>query len=299
MHADAAMFRAGVLWLDVMRRWPNVDADTVCAAAAAAAAVTPYLDKWDERESQELPLDEGYGAWAHTHGTYDDPLAVIEGPVVKGLFRGVEGMVLDAGCGSGRHAAHLVAAGMDVVGVDACREMLAAARMRVPRATFRPGRLEELPLPEQSVDHAVCALAMDDVPHVAPVVKEMARVVRDGGHVVITASHPATVEIGGHTVVPRGRDAWGFMRRHAHWHEEYLSAFEESGLEVIACMDLKFTARAVGALELLERATPTTLGGAAITLIGWPAVLVWHLGRLPREMGPCYGDSGSPPLSTV
>jgi ubiquinone/menaquinone biosynthesis C-methylase UbiE len=48
-----------------------------------------------------------------------------------------------------------------VVGVDSSPEMLARARARVPEATFLPGDLGALPLPDGGVDPVVCALAPD------------------------------------------------------------------------------------------------------------------------------------------
>lgn len=47
--------------------------------------------------------------------------------------------VLDLGCGTGLVTAPLLAAGADVVGVDALPEMLAAARRRAPGATLVQG----------------------------------------------------------------------------------------------------------------------------------------------------------------
>ncbi len=51
------------------------------------------------------------------------------------------GTVLELGCGSGITAEHLVARGYRVVGIDASPAMIRLARTRVPRATFRIGRI--------------------------------------------------------------------------------------------------------------------------------------------------------------
>jgi SAM-dependent methyltransferase len=47
------------------------------------------------------------------------------------------GTIVDLGCGSGVWAERLCGAGYDVIGIDASPAMLALARRRAPRATFR------------------------------------------------------------------------------------------------------------------------------------------------------------------
>jgi SAM-dependent methyltransferase len=58
-----------------------------------------------------------------------------------------DGLVIDLGCGSGLFAKPLAAAGYDILGFDVSRPMLALARRRVPKATFRLGSLHEADLP--------------------------------------------------------------------------------------------------------------------------------------------------------
>jgi SAM-dependent methyltransferase len=62
--------------------------------------------------------------------------------------RGVRaGRIVDLGCGSGIWAAELCRAGYDVLGVDLSAAMIALARRRAPRATFRRGSLLTTRLP--------------------------------------------------------------------------------------------------------------------------------------------------------
>jgi hypothetical protein len=74
--------------------------------------------------------DVAFGAWARDAA-----------PFVCGRLReaGIaDGLVVDLGCGSGIGAAELLAAGYDVLGVDASAEMLALAREWAPGARFLP-----------------------------------------------------------------------------------------------------------------------------------------------------------------
>lgn len=52
--------------------------------------------------------------------------------------------ILDLGCGTGHHAAQLVAAGCEVEGVDAAEAMIARARALYPGIPFRVARAEQL-----------------------------------------------------------------------------------------------------------------------------------------------------------
>jgi SAM-dependent methyltransferase len=57
------------------------------------------------------------------------------------------GTVVDLGCGSGVLASDVMAAGYDVIGIDVSDAMLALARTRAPKATFRVGSFVGADLP--------------------------------------------------------------------------------------------------------------------------------------------------------
>ena len=99
--------------------------------------------------------------------------------------------VLDAGCGSGRNLVFLVRAGMDVYGVDADTEAIAAARHRLADAApdFDPMRLSVQSVSALSfgdgamdvvISSAVLHFARDDT-HFDTMVREMWRVLAPGG----------------------------------------------------------------------------------------------------------------------
>lgn len=73
----------------------------------------------------------GYDRWAAVYDHDGNPLQALEGPVVRAAVGDVRGLkVLDLGCGTGRHALWLAAAGAHVTGVDFSEGMLAEARGR-------------------------------------------------------------------------------------------------------------------------------------------------------------------------
>jgi SAM-dependent methyltransferase len=74
------------------------------------------------------------------------------------------GSVLDAGCGTGRVGIELARRGIDVVGVDADPDMIAAARAKAPELPWTVADLAELDLSRR---FAVVLLAGNVVPYVA------------------------------------------------------------------------------------------------------------------------------------
>lgn len=99
--------------------------------------------------------------------------------------------ILDVGCGPGfsvAELADLVGPTGSVVGVDTSEQMLAAAERRCSQSTnvqFHQADVISLPLPDASVDAAICVQVLEYVPDPTAALAELARVVRPGGRVVI------------------------------------------------------------------------------------------------------------------
>lgn len=114
-------------------------------------------------------------------------------PVFDDVLPALDGShVLDAGCGAGVYAERLVARGADVTGVDASPEMLAAARERVPEATFHRADLTEGldSLADGCVDAVVCQHVFSHLPDLRPVLDEFARVLHPGGTLAVSTHNP-------------------------------------------------------------------------------------------------------------
>jgi len=100
--------------------------------------------------------------------------------------------VLDLGCGAGLDSlilARRVGPTGRVVGVDFSEAMLTRARQAAGEAgvdvTFHQGDAERLPLDEASVDAALVNGIFNLNPARAEIFRELARVVRPGGHVYV------------------------------------------------------------------------------------------------------------------
>jgi SAM-dependent methyltransferase len=104
-----------------------------------------------------------------------------------------EWVVGDLGCGTGQMSEALAPFVRQVVAVDGSVEMLAAARERlagVGNVEFRQGELEALPLADASLDAALLVLVLHHAPDPARVLKEVARVLRPGGRLLLVDMLP-------------------------------------------------------------------------------------------------------------
>jgi demethylmenaquinone methyltransferase / 2-methoxy-6-polyprenyl-1,4-benzoquinol methylase len=93
--------------------------------------------------------------------------------------------VLDVATGTGAVARELLAQkGCTVVGLDQSPEMLAEARVRLPgHVRLIEGRAEELPFPDAAFDAVTFTYLLRYVDDPAATLRELARVVRQGGTV--------------------------------------------------------------------------------------------------------------------
>ena len=99
--------------------------------------------------------------------------------------------LLDAGCGTGLLAMLADLRGADVAAIDAACGMIEVARQRLPGADVRVGDLEALPFADRSFDAVIGVNSVFYADDMAAAMKEIARVVRPGGLVVLTAWGPS------------------------------------------------------------------------------------------------------------
>lgn len=119
--------------------------------------------------------------------------ALYERPAILSMVGDVAGLrVLDAGCGSGVHAAALVERGAILTGIDASAELLKFARYRLQdRARFAVADLNEpLPFDNAAFDLIMASLVMHYLPDWSHPLSEFARLLAKGGRLVFSTHHP-------------------------------------------------------------------------------------------------------------
>lgn len=124
-------------------------------------------------------------------------------PAVLALLGDVAGCrILDAGCGSGLYAEELARRGAHVIGFDGSARLVEHARQRLGSAADL--RVHDLRDPldwlsDESIDQAVMALVLHHLDDPVPALREVRRVLRPHGRLVVSTVHPTAdwLQLGG------------------------------------------------------------------------------------------------------
>jgi len=207
---------------------------------ARIAEVRSLLDdaeRWGEGFTLEpLTPAEAYDGWA---ASYDGPNSIFEyeEPVVRPLLDALPpGVTVDAACGTGRQARYLAARGHEVHGFDLSPGMLEVARSHLPGVHLDQADVASLTMPDSSADLVVNSLALAHVADLGPVFAEAARVLRAGGHLVISDTRGQFLGSALYPLVMETVDGRvGYLPTWRHGVGEYLRAALAHGFEVRAC----------------------------------------------------------------
>lgn len=272
-------FLLGVEGLAILRNLLAGDPETIRARVDEILRMTKALDEPPLSlgiEVRDSELRAGYALWSRTYDSVPNPLIAVEEPVVRSLLREAPpGAALDAAAGTGRHAIWLRERGHRVVALDLTVEMLRQARAKDEALPIAAADLVRLPLRDACIDLAVCSLALSHCEDLAKPVGELSRVVRPGGHIVVSDIHPLALLLGGHALAIAADGSGTLIPDYVHSIQEYLEAFRGAGLEVVRCLEPPYDERAVDAFP----GVALSREGFLAAYLGLPGALVWHLER--------------------
>jgi malonyl-CoA O-methyltransferase len=217
-----------------------------------------------------VPTRDGYDRWSQFYDGEGNPLIALEEPHLIELLGGVRGRdVADLGCGTGRHALRLAAAGARVTALDFSTGMVDQARRKpgwdairfIEHDVARP-----LPLPDAAFDTVLSALVLDHIRDLTGFFAECRRICRPDGFVLMSTVHPAMMLRGirAHFTDPAtGRDV----------HPESVPNQISDYVMAAARAGLSFDHMSEHAVdEALAAQNPR-----AAKYLGWPMLLVMRL----------------------
>ncbi len=174
--ADGALHAVG---LDAARRTPEAGDDDAALQAVLA-----------ERDRRSGDFFAGIAeSWDQIRPSFDHP-DVQAGAVGALVPPDLE--VVDIGTGTGALLPLLAATGARVTAVDASAAMLTRARSLCEReglldVVFEQADIQELPFPDDKFDAAYCSMVLHHVARPERALREMTRIVKPGGKVVVMA----------------------------------------------------------------------------------------------------------------
>lgn len=257
-------------------------------------------------EAYPISTRQGYDSWAPSYDGQPNQLLEIEQPIVREILDGLPvGVALDAACGTGRHAAYLASLGHTVIGVDASPGMLACARGNVPQGEFHEADLHDLPLLDESVDVVVCAIALVHLADIDGPFREFARVLRPGGHLVVSDQRGLIGDIGFPVVfdgpeLDRPEGELGYIPVYLRSASEYLAAALPLGFKVLRCEEprvpwpiLDDQGRTIHDGKRLPSQDPNeppyvwslhaeVIDATNVTWEGKPSSIIWHFQLSPN-----------------
>lgn len=101
-----------------------------------------------------------------------------------------EGLYLDIGCGTGNYTIALAIQGIRFIGIDPSSEMLDKAKERNDQIGWKMGKVENLPLDNESVDGIMASLTMHHWTDLEQGFRELYRVAKPDSNLVIFTATP-------------------------------------------------------------------------------------------------------------
>ena len=215
-----------------------------------------------------------HALWAATYDRDPNPLLALEERTVEPLLPvSMEGHVaLDVACGTGRWLTKLSRRDATAVGLDLSAEMLHQASRKpmlgssgLSGSSLIQADCLAVPLRSCSVDLAIFSLGLGYVKDLSGLAKELSRVLRNGGQLILSDFHPSAQARGWKRSFRRGETIVE-ISSFARSLEGICGAFGGQGFRLVHCIEQQFGEADQPLFEQCGRLDlfPKALGEAAI-----------------------------------
>jgi malonyl-CoA O-methyltransferase len=217
-----------------------------------------------------MDVRSGYDRWSALYDQELNPLVLLEEPLVRDWIGDPSGLrVADVGCGTGRHARWLLERGASVDGFEASPGMLAQAAHKLAGCDVRlhlHALPQRLPLEDGAFDLVLLALVADHLADLVGSFRELRRVTRQTGTLVVTMLHPA-MNLKGITArfTDPGNGSEVRVAAFEHTFSDYVMAVLQAGWTVERLAERKVDADLVAQTTRAEK------------YLDWPMLLAMQL----------------------
>ncbi len=238
-------YKLGLIGLALLRNWLTGKKSVSESLVDQAKQVIddfqdPTQDFSGDGGPKQFDLASGYERWASNYDQMPNLLLDAEQPAVEKILSKLPaGKIADFACGTGRYSVLLNNLGHQVVGIDQSTSMIQVAKSKSSNIEFVESDITQVDCKDETFDHAICALALSHFEDLTDPIKEITRLVKPGGKIILSDIHPLIVTLGGHADFVTKNCDKGFIKNNIHLHSDYISQFNANHLEIIRCMEPK------------------------------------------------------------
>jgi ubiquinone/menaquinone biosynthesis C-methylase UbiE len=180
-----------------------------------------------------MSIQEAYNDWASTYDTDRNLTRDLDQRVTRDALAGGHfHAILELGCGTGKNTPLLAQRGERVLALDFSSGMIARAQAKVHAANVRFATADiTIPWPcaSRAMDLIVCSLILEHIADLSFIFAEAARVLTEGGQLLICELHPFRQYEGKKAVFQR-EGGQTEIPAFVHHISDFLTAAAKSGL---------------------------------------------------------------------